>query len=56
MAEDPIAEYKSKQRETWALGNFGEVATFTTQTAGHLVRFAGVVASEFTSSRPVAAR
>ncbi len=46
MAEDPIAEYKSKQRETWALGNFGEVATFTTQTAGHLVRFAGVRAGQ----------
>jgi SAM-dependent methyltransferase len=46
MAEDPIAEYKTKQRETWALGNFGEVATFTTMTAGHLVRFAGVQAGQ----------
>ncbi|HEV3029279.1 MAG TPA: class I SAM-dependent methyltransferase [Planctomycetota bacterium] len=46
MAEDPIAEFKAKQRETWALGNFGEVATFTTQTAGHLVRFAGVRAGQ----------
>jgi SAM-dependent methyltransferase len=46
MAEDPIAEFKAKQRETWALGNFGEVATFTTQTAGHLVRFAGVQAGQ----------
>ena len=42
MAADPIAEFKAKQRETWALGNFGEIAVFTTQTAGHLVRFAGV--------------
>lgn len=39
---DPFVEFKNKQRETWALGNFGEVATFTTFTAGHLVRFAGV--------------
>jgi len=42
MADDPIAEFKAKQRESWALGNFGQVATFTTQAAGHLVRFAGV--------------
>src|SRR5205823_2830232 len=42
VANDPIAEFKAKQRETWTLGNFGLVATFTTQTAGHLVRFAGV--------------
>jgi SAM-dependent methyltransferase len=42
MAEDPIAEFKHRQRETWALGNFADVATFTTQVAGHLVRFAGV--------------
>ena len=42
MAADPIAEFKAKQRETWALGNFGEVAVFTAQTAGHLVRFAGI--------------
>jgi ubiquinone/menaquinone biosynthesis C-methylase UbiE len=46
MADDPIAEYKAKQRETWALGDFGEVAAFTTQTAGHLVRFAGVRAGQ----------
>ncbi|HVE40322.1 MAG TPA: methyltransferase domain-containing protein [Planctomycetota bacterium] len=39
---DPIAEFKAKQRETWALGNFGDVAVFTAQAAGHLVRFAGV--------------
>ncbi len=37
-----MAEFKSKQRELWALGNFGEMATFTTPVAGHLVRFAGV--------------
>lgn len=42
MTNDPIAEFKARQRETWALGNFGEVATFTTPVAGHLVRFAGV--------------
>ncbi|HLY08409.1 MAG TPA: methyltransferase domain-containing protein [Planctomycetota bacterium] len=46
MSEDPIAEFKHRQRETWALGNFGDVATFTTQTAGHLVRFAGVRAGQ----------
>jgi ubiquinone/menaquinone biosynthesis C-methylase UbiE len=39
---DPVAEFKAKQKETWAMGNFGEVAIFTTITAGHLVRFAGV--------------
>ena len=39
---DAITEFKAKQRETWALGDFGQVATFTTQVAGHLVRFAGV--------------
>jgi len=39
---DPIAEFKARQRETWALGNFGEAATFTTVVAGHLVRFAGI--------------
>jgi ubiquinone/menaquinone biosynthesis C-methylase UbiE len=39
---DPIAEFKSKQRESWALGNFADVAVFTAQPAGHLVRFAGV--------------
>jgi ubiquinone/menaquinone biosynthesis C-methylase UbiE len=42
MAPDPIAEFKAKQRETWALGNFGEMAVFTAQPAGHLVRFAVV--------------
>lgn len=42
MTADPIAEFKAKQRETWAMGNFGEVAVFTAITAGHLVRFAGV--------------
>ncbi len=35
-------EFKSKQRELWALGNFGDMAVFTTPVAGHLVRFAGV--------------
>ena len=42
MNMDPIAEFKSKQRETWALGNFGDMAVFTTAVAGHLVRFAKV--------------
>ena len=26
MNKDPIAEFKSKQRETWAMGNFGDIA------------------------------
>jgi len=39
---DLISEFKAKQRETWALGSFAEVAVFTAQPAGHLVRFAGV--------------
>jgi ubiquinone/menaquinone biosynthesis C-methylase UbiE len=43
---DPIAEFKAKQRETWALGNFGEVAVFTAQAAGHLVRYAGIRAGQ----------
>jgi ubiquinone/menaquinone biosynthesis C-methylase UbiE len=34
--------YKDHQRETWTLGNFGDVAAFTTPPAGNLVRFAGV--------------
>lgn len=46
MAADPIAEFKTRQKETWALGNFGEVAVFTAITAGHLVRFAGVRAGQ----------
>ena len=46
MSMDPIAEFKSKQRETWAMGNFGDIAVFTTPVAGHLVRFAGVVGGQ----------
>ena len=42
MDKDPVAEFKSRQRETWTLGNFGDMAVFTTPVAGHLVRFAGV--------------
>ncbi len=42
MSTDPIAEFKSKQRETWTMGNFGGMAVFTTPVAGHLVRFSGV--------------
>ncbi|MGA8864306.1 MAG: class I SAM-dependent methyltransferase [Gallionella sp.] len=42
MNTDPIEQFKNKQRETWTLGNFGEMAVFTTPVAGHLVRFAGV--------------
>ena len=42
MNKDPIAEFKSRQRETWTMGNFGDMAVFTTPVAGHLVRFANV--------------
>lgn len=42
MTTDPLGEFKSKQRETWTLGNFREVAVFTAQVAGQLVRFAGL--------------
>jgi len=42
MSIDPMAEFKSRQRETWTLGNFGELAVFTTPVAAHLARFAGV--------------
>ena len=42
MSIDPIAQFKSRQRETWTLGNFGDMAVFTTPVAGHLVRYAGV--------------
>ena len=44
MSIDPVAEFKSKQRETWTLGNFGDMAVFTTPVAGHLVRYARVTA------------
>ena len=46
MSNDPISEFKSKQRETWSLGNFGDIAVFTTPVAGHLVHFAGVTAGQ----------
>jgi ubiquinone/menaquinone biosynthesis C-methylase UbiE len=46
MALDPLAEFKSKQKETWARGSFGDVAVFTAQPAGHLVRFAGIRAGQ----------
>ncbi|MBI3480020.1 MAG: class I SAM-dependent methyltransferase [Nitrosomonadales bacterium] len=42
MSIDPINQFKSRQRETWAMGNFGDMAVFTTPVAGHLVRYAGV--------------
>ena len=46
MAIEPVEEFKSKQRETWALGNFADIAVFTTPVAGHLVRFAGLVSGQ----------
>jgi SAM-dependent methyltransferase len=39
---DNIAEFKTRQRELWTLGNFGDMAVFTTPVAGHLVRYARV--------------
>jgi len=35
MNIDPIAQFKSKQRETWTMGNFGDMAVFTTPVAGY---------------------
>ena len=46
MNNDPFSEFKSKQKELWSLGNFGDMAVFTTPVAGHLVRFAGVQAGQ----------
>lgn len=43
---DPIEQFKSKQRETWSMGNFGDMAVFTTPVAGHLVRFAKVAGKQ----------
>jgi SAM-dependent methyltransferase len=46
MNNDPMVEFKNKQRETWSMGNFGELAVFTTPVAGHLVRYAGVAGGQ----------
>lgn len=46
MSIDPIEQFKSKQRETWTMGNFGDLAVFTTPVAGHLVRYAGVTGGQ----------
>ena len=46
MDNDPIEKFKNKQRETWTLGNFGDMAVFTTPVAGHLVRFARVTGGQ----------
>jgi len=43
---DPIAEFKAKQRETWALGDFCEAAVHTASVAGHLARFADLRAGQ----------
>ncbi len=43
---DPMTEFKAKQRQTWALGDFSMVAIFTTEPAARLVRFAGVKPSQ----------
>ncbi len=40
MTQDPFADLKKRQREMWA--SFAPTAMFTTPSAGHLVRFAGV--------------
>jgi 2-polyprenyl-3-methyl-5-hydroxy-6-metoxy-1,4-benzoquinol methylase len=46
MNTDAIAQFKSRQRETWTMGNFGDMAVFTTPVAGHLVRFARVAGGQ----------
>jgi SAM-dependent methyltransferase len=40
MSDDPFAALKQRQREMWA--SFAPVAAFTTPTAAHLIRFAGI--------------
>ena len=42
MSTDLVEQFKVRQRETWTLGNFADMAVFTAAVAGHLVRFAGV--------------
>lgn len=42
MSEDPFAQFKAMQRESWAL--FSPLASFTTPPAATLVQFAGVEA------------
>ena len=46
MSNDPIEQYKTKQRETWTMGNFGDMAVFTTPVAGHLVHFSRVTSGQ----------
>jgi SAM-dependent methyltransferase len=46
MSTDPIEQFKSRQRETWAMGNFADMAVFTTPVAGHLVRYARVTGGQ----------
>lgn len=47
MEIDPTTELKAKARETWALGDFDQIAQVaTTPAAGNLVRFAGLKAGE----------
>ncbi len=46
MSMDQITEFKTKQRETWTMGNFGDIAVFTTPVAGHLSRFARVTGGQ----------
>lgn len=42
MSADASVERKARAREAWTLGNYADLAVFTTPVAGHLVRFAGV--------------
>ena len=46
MNSELMTEFKSKQRELWTLGNFGDMAVFTTPVAGHLVRYARVTGGQ----------
>jgi len=41
---DPYAELKQRQRAMWA--SFAPTALFTTPSAGHLVKFAGIASGE----------
>lgn len=39
---DPFSDFKAKQRQLWAAGSFADIAVFTTATAAHVARFAGL--------------
>lgn len=44
MSDDPFADFKQRQRESWS--TFAPTATFTTPVAAQMVRFAGIKSGE----------